>query len=100
MPGKIPTFVFNDQALQQFQEYVVNAVNSILGNPLLDGRLIKDVLLASGDNQIEHRLARNYAGYIVTKKNANVDIYQVAGEDNIYLVLNSSGTATVDIWVF
>lgn len=78
-------------------------LNPLLKNPALQGYILKDVSLVSGDNIISHRLGRKIQGWMIVGINASVSIYDKQSTNVIpefTLVLNSSGTATVNIYVF
>lgn len=66
---------------------------------ILDGVLLKDISLKSGANSISHKLNRQLTGYIVVKKNANVNVWD-SGADTKLLNLQTSAATTVSLWVF
>lgn len=79
-------------------------LDGILNKEILDGVLLKDVLVATGAvRHIQHGLARPVTGYIVVKRNANSVIWDSEASNNrkeLFLDLNSSATVTVTLWVF
>lgn len=92
-----------DPEIRRLQDAAEASLSSVLDKRVIDGRLIEDVSLSSGDNTIEHKLGRTLRGWIVTRLSAAVDIYDKQSTNNLTdlnLVLNSSGTATVSLWVF
>lgn len=101
MQSKIPLIQLDDYKSQQAQQLLNQAVNELREIPLLSGRLIENVGLVSGNNDIAHKLNRVYRGYLIIKCNAPVTIYDVAQiNDDRVLRLNCSATATVSLWVF
>lgn len=86
----------------QMQENLVQKINLLSKIPFLSGNLIQSVSLAVGDNKIAHKLGRKYQGWFLTKINSGSVVYQVASssDDNLYLTLNASALADVDLWVF
>lgn len=98
-PRSFSKFQGEDKDLQKLQRNIETAVNQVLRNPLLDGRLIPDVNLISGNTKIEHKLARNLRGYLVIDRNNGATIYTTSKDEN-YLTLNSSAAITVSLWVF
>ncbi len=79
------------------------SLNPILANPLVGGNLLKGVMLATGDNTINHGLSEKLQGYIVVMASAGVTIYDKQTTNprpQLTLVLNSSGAATVSLYVF
>jgi hypothetical protein len=98
---KIPIVQLKDKDVQQMQEAVVNKINQITSFDPLSGIILKDQTLASGNNDVPHKLKRKCQGWIITKKDAAADIYQSeSSDDTKFLRLVSSGAVTVDIWVF
>ena len=71
---------------------------------LLEGVLIKDVVLASwSDNQLNHGLDRTPRGFLITRKNANAQIWEsdtVNPKPKNYLLIEASATVTASFWVF
>lgn len=66
---------------------------------ILDGILLESIKLTSGSNEVSHKLNRTVRGYFVVSKSADVSIYDT-GKNDKSLILNSSGDATVALWVF
>lgn len=78
-------------------------LNPVLANPLVNGLVLANIALTTGNNTINHELGRKLQGYLVTLKNANVTIYdsqQTNQYPDLYLVLISSGAAVVSLYVF
>jgi hypothetical protein len=72
-------------------------------NPVLDGIILKDVsLVSSGSNTINHKLGRKINGWIITKIQANANVWQNTTQPlpTKNLILETSADATVDIYVF
>ncbi len=79
------------------------AINPVLSNPANQSLLLKDVVLAVGDNTINHRLGRKLQGWIVIRKNATADIYDKQSTNQMQeltLILHSSAIATISLEVF
>lgn len=88
--------------LRVVQDALALIFNRLLGVSFLDGRTVTAVL-ASGDNRIEHGLGREPEGYFILRKNAAATIYDKLASSQLterFLVLNSSATVTVTLWVF
>jgi hypothetical protein len=93
----------DDRNTNQLQQNIMQALRPILQNPLVNGYILSGIVLASGDNTIFHKLSRDIQGYIPILKSAAVDIYdKQSSNDNksTTLILNSSGAATISIYVF
>ncbi len=79
------------------------AIDPVLANPIVNGRIISGVVLVTGSNIINHKLQRKLQGYIVILKSADVTIYdsQLTNQmPDFNLILTSSGAATVSLYVF
>lgn len=79
------------------------SLNPVLSNPLVDGNLLQGVVLASGNNVINHGLGRKLQGYIVVLKSANVTIYDTQSTNphpELTLILVASGAATISVYCF
>jgi len=104
MLPKISLVQSADRVLNLFQDRVLKSVNPLLNNPLLDGVLLEEVVLLTGDNVVNHTLGRPLIGWIVTRRRASATIYDNqdanTGTPNLTLVLNSSANVTVDLYVF
>ncbi len=79
------------------------ALNPLLANPLASGALIEGVVVASGDNVINHTLQRRLQGYFVVMNSAAVTFYdkqKTNQRPDLTLVLNATGAATISLYVF
>lgn len=80
------------------------SLNPIIANPIVNGKLISNIALVSGNNVINHGLGRNMQGwFLVDVYNVSagpVDVYRTAPLNNLTLTLNSDAALTVSIWVF
>lgn len=71
-----------------------------INNPLLDGLLIKDVVLtASAPKLVQHKLGRELQGWIIVNQNANAVIWQ-SDSSKSSIELTTSADVTVSLWVF
>ena len=94
----------SDETLSRIQERIEDAFLPVSNASIIDGKIIKDVELASGTTKVlSHQLGRNLNGWIVVSKNAAQHVYDVqSSNDNLdkFLYLTASGTVTVNLWVF
>lgn len=98
---QLPQFQSPNTVLQLMQSKWASILNPVLDIPLNNRpSVLKDVVLATGNNVINHRLGRKPIGWIVTDVDANVGIYRSAEFNDLTLTLNSSGAATVSLLVF
>ena len=71
--------------------------------PIINGSLLEEVALISGDTTLDHGLGRELLGWIVVGQSASATIYDKQGtnsDSGRTLILNSSAVATVNLWVF
>jgi len=75
-------------------------IDPLLENALNSVSIIDNVVLAIGDNVINHKLGRKQQGWLVLDVNASTTIYRSADFNDKTLTLNSSATATIKLGVF
>lgn len=89
---------------RQLSSALERTFEPLLAKEILDGRLIRDVLLLSaGVTHVEHKLGRPLLGYIVVKNNTNSLIWdgEFANDNkNLFLDLYCSANVIVSLWVF
>ena len=90
--------------MNQLQRNIAKVVEPVASNPVVNGIILPSVALVSGDNEVNHKLGRTLQGWIIVRRHGNYrDIYDKQDTNPFparTLVLNSSGTTTVDIYVF
>lgn len=90
-----------DLAIRQVQDAEDLIFKDIARRQIVDGLLIKDVVITSGTPlSIDHGLGRTLQGWIVCKQNANSVIWETASSISSILILNASSTVTISLWVF
>lgn len=78
-------------------------INPLLGNPLVQGLVLENVLLKTGANTIPHLLGRKLVGYLIILNSAAVTFYdsqRTNQRPDLNLILNASGPSTVSLYVF
>lgn len=86
------------------QREVRNFATSVSESDIVQGLLVKDVKLKSGqDNSVGHSLGRPIAGYLVVRSNSNSVVFD--GENPPRkpadaFTVRCSADATVTFWVF
>ena len=81
------------------QDNVTNAFSTLSTMQILDGSLITNIKLSSGDNKVAHGLNRIPLGWIVVDRSANANLYRSSWDDR-NITINSSATSTIALWVF
>jgi hypothetical protein len=97
-----PKLQTEDRELNQLQSNVLNKLNYLFKNPLLSGEY-QDVVLAVGDNTIQHSLGQKPTGYIVCLQDAASTIFDKQSTNNqatTNLILNASVATNVTLYIF
>jgi hypothetical protein len=97
-----------DKDLEQVQSNISNTIAPVLKSLIVDGVLVKDIVLASGVNRVNHTLGRPPEGWIIVDRNSAATVFKtvpVAGTantitDSSTISLTASGAVTVSIWFF
>jgi hypothetical protein len=99
----LPIFHTQIREFSMHQTQWAKEINPLLNNPVSNGVLLKSVVLASGDNTINHTLGRNLQGWVLVRVRAAATIYDKQDTNKmpeLTLVLNASAAVTVDLYVF
>lgn len=100
---RLPIFNSNIRELSQLQTNWASLINPVLSAPILQGLMLKNVALTTGDTSINHLLGRTLQGWVITRKRAAASIYDKQDSNGMAdktLVLTSDADVTVDLWVF
>lgn len=101
---KLPIYQSKDTAVMDLQTNWASAINPVLSQPSNNSLLLQSVKVVSGDNSINHLLGKKLTGWSITRMRGSfVQIYDKQDSNQLSaltLVLNSSGTCTIDLEVF
>jgi len=89
--------------LDLMQNQWASQINPVIDNPLSKPIFLKNVLLTTGTNTINHKLGRPLQGWFTTRVRASVTIYDQQDTNQtpgLTLVLVASAPASVDLGVF
>ena len=78
-------------------------LNPVINQPLISGRLVTNVSLSIGMNQVNHGLGRKLQGWIVVGLNAPAQIYDAQAQNQmpqLTLTLISDANCIASLWVF
>lgn len=79
-------------------------LNPVLANALVNGRLVRNQMLGTGNNVVNHGLGRNLQGWFVTRLRGSFSqIYDTQDSNtmpSLTLNLNASAPVSVDLWVY
>lgn len=89
-----------DSTMARIVDSIREVFRTILSKEILDGQLVVANLVV-GSNLLQHKLQREYQGWIVVRKTNGSIIYEETSPDvTNYLKLNSSIIGEVTLWVF
>ena len=90
-----------EEDVAKLQERLQEFFTPIIQCPIIDGTLLTGVQLSGAQTAVEHKLNREFLGYIITKQSANAVIWQSSLDlPKRFINLTASAPVTVDIWVF
>ena len=76
-------------------------LDPVLANPMTNMLILRDVVLVSGMNTINHKLGRMQQGWVLLDVQGPVNnLYRSAPFNNLTLTLTSTAGVTVSIGVF
>ncbi len=89
---------------QELNNNLIRTFTSISKNPLLNSPvLVQGIVLSTSDTIVQHKLGRQYVGFIITNSNAGQTVYQsstVNSAPGVQIILKATGAVTVDILFF
>jgi hypothetical protein len=91
------------EEVTRLQSHIRTTLNPLLELPISDGVLQTDLSIATTDTLIDHKLGRQYEGFIITRLKSNSVIYESSSTNDIpdrTIILKASATATADIYFF
>lgn len=102
--NSFPLVQTNNREVNQLQQNIKSAVNPLLSNPLNQGLLLQQVVLAIGTNNINHKLNRALIGWFTTRMpGVYAKIYDNQNTNTTptsTLTLVSDTAITIDLFVF
>ena len=89
------------RALVSMQDSAAEALRSVQ-QPIVDGVLLRDVVINNFSADINHGLGRRWNGYVVTRSNNGLAIFDGTGspDPKVAISLLSTNDTVVDLWVF
>jgi hypothetical protein len=93
-----------DPALNRAQDKMAEFVKPFVNSPIIDGRLVKDVVLIAGTpTNVNHGLGREIIGWFLAGNSANSVVWDLQASNPLkkqLLKLQASANTTVTLWVF
>jgi hypothetical protein len=102
MNFKFEKVFFKDYDLSRFQSNVDKVFDKIKTFSITNGNIVSATINTT-DTDVEHKLGREFQGWIVINKDGLGDIYQsqtVNSFKNVRIVLKSSVQVNADIYIF
>lgn len=99
----LPVFQSDSRELSMLQTAWATQLNPVITNPLMAGRVIKSVTLASGTNVVSHGLQRPLQGWFIVRQRAPGTAYDTQDANQtpaLTLNLVASAAMSVDLYVF
>jgi hypothetical protein len=83
-------------------DQLAQAIRDLQAQRMIDGNIVANVAVAAGSRTVvRHGLERRLTGYVVIRRSADVRVWdESATDERLELWLQSSGTATLTLWVF
>lgn len=92
----------DDDTLRQVQDASDAIFQIIATKPILDGRLIQNVTVNT-QATVNHGLSRQLIGWLIVRKRNSEGVWDTQDSNptpSSTLTLESSGSTTIDLWVF
>lgn len=99
----LPIFHTDDKDFQLMQSSWSSQINPVLARPSINSSILKNVLLVTGSNTINHLLQKPLQGWKIVRQRALASIYDNQDSNpqpSLTLVLISSANVSCDIEVF
>jgi hypothetical protein len=90
-------------SLSMMQQKWRSILNPVIGNPLNNGSILKNVALKEGSNTINTLLGQPLQGWSIVRQRGPAEIYDDQDSNqspNLTLVLVSNANVSVDLMVF
>lgn len=85
---------------EQAQTRWKSQIDPILSSPLNQGVLLKNIILVTGDNVINHLLGSTPVGWYVTDIQGASTVYRSSPFNQLTLTLNASAPVVISLAVF
>lgn len=99
----LPHYQTDIKELSLLQQTWSAALDPVVDNTFTGGVLLKNVVLVTGPNSINHKLGRKLQGWVMTRVRAAATFYDTQDANpnpQLSLLLTSSSNITVDVYVF
>jgi hypothetical protein len=97
---KLPFLQTQVKDLSLMQSRWISILNPVLENPTTNLTILKNVVLASGNNTVPHLLQQLQQGWVVLDINAAATVYRYAPFTDTVLYLHASAPVMMTLGVF
>ena len=91
------------EELDRVYQNVARFASQFTQNPVLDGRVIKDLIIPTASGlTVSHGLGRDIQGWVVVDTSAQADVWKASSQPtpSKTLVLAASADVTISLYVF
>lgn len=81
----------------------ISKINPLLANPSNNSSILKDVILATGSNTVNHLLGKPLQGWNIIRRNSAATVYDTQATNprpELTLILVASAPVTISLEVF
>ncbi len=99
----LPIFHTDSKDLSLLQTNWASILDPVIGLPIVDSIILKNIHLAIGDTSVDHKLSRKLIGWIVIRQRAAASIFDyqdINKTPTLTLALHSDADVIVDLLVF
>ena len=93
----------SDDDINRIQDNIDAVLRPLQASAIGQGNLLTGVALINGSTEVEHKLGRELIGWIIVQQNANAPVWDRQSTNvkkSRTLVLNSTASMSVTLWVF
>lgn len=101
--ANLPIFQTGDKDLTLIQNKWSSILNPVIANPSTNSLILKNVLLTTGSNTVNHLLGRTLQGWRVVRLRGPASLYDTQDSNpmqDLTLLLTSSADVSCDLEVF
>ena len=96
----LASFQSDSREFNLMQSQWAAQLNPVLGNPMTNPTILKDINIVTGTNVINHLLGQNQQGWFIVDTNAAITLYRSEPMNDKTLTLVSNGAAIVSLAVY
>lgn len=101
--AKLQRINTQDRIINMIQDNVATIIEPISNVPLNSGLILTNVALATGSNNVAHKLERKPLGWFIIRQRSAGTVYDTQDSNpnpSVFLRLQASANINVDLFVF